>query len=139
MTDTFPHRYRTVTDTFWFRAVGTATAFMIAGVTASSDDGLVLCPLRRCSGGYCPGCGLTRSTGHLLRGDLRASVASHPYLILLVAQLIAVVVLWTTASQAVKARLQAWSTRLALANVVVLLTIWVVRLAFGAIPIPFAG
>jgi hypothetical protein len=41
--------------------------------------GVDLCWFRRLSGLPCPGCGLTRSLLALTQGDLRRSVAFHPF------------------------------------------------------------
>lgn len=38
-----------------------------------------LCPLKAAAGVPCPGCGLTRATAALFRGDLSASLRAHAY------------------------------------------------------------
>jgi hypothetical protein len=126
-------------DRFWLRAAMVAGGFLAAGVTASSDEGPVLCPFRRCTGGYCPGCGLTRATGQLIRGELRASVATHPVLVLLVAQLLAVLVARARFGPVVGRWLTARLTVIAVANTAALTLVWIVRMTTGAIPAPFAG
>lgn len=104
---------------------------------ASSDDGLVLCPLRRCSGGYCPGCGLTRSAGQLVRGDLAGSWSQHPFLLLAFGQLAVLATLWSLGSARLRERLSRHTTAFVIANVALLGVIWAARLATGSIPIPF--
>lgn len=132
-----PHRAQSLIDSPWLRAGGAAGAFLIAGITASSDDGLVLCPLRRCSGGYCPGCGLTRSAGQLIRGDLAGSWSQHPFLLLAFGQLAVLTGLWSLGSAQLRRRLSRQTTTFVVANIALLGAIWVARLATGTIPIPF--
>lgn len=52
------------------------------------QDGVVVCPFRRVTGLECPACGLTRSWVHLAHGDLTASVAAHPFGVVLVVALL---------------------------------------------------
>ncbi|MGI9598168.1 MAG: DUF2752 domain-containing protein [Acidimicrobiales bacterium] len=103
----------------------------------SNDDGPVLCPLRRCSGGFCPSCGLTRSGGRLLRGDVAGSWAQHPYLLIAVAQVAAVAALWRFGSASLQGRLSSLARPALAANVGIMAAVWVVRMAGGSIPIPF--
>lgn len=103
----------------------------------STDDGPVLCPLRRCSGGYCPACGLTRSGGRLLRGDLAGSWTQHPYLLIAVGQVGAVSAVWSSGSQTARRWLGVLMKPMLLANVGIMATVWIVRMADGSIPVPF--
>ena len=47
-----------------------AGAAYVAVVDPSEGGGLTACPIRAATGQWCPGCGLTRATHHLARGDL---------------------------------------------------------------------
>lgn len=111
----------------------------LAALLAVGDDegGVVLCPFRRCTGGYCPGCGITRSTGRLVRGDLVGSWQRHPFVVLAAIQVIVLGALWASS-----ARLRAWLTArwtvFASVNAGVLTVIWLIRLALADIPIPFS-
>jgi len=53
-----------------------------------------ICILHRITGLPCPGCGMTRSLGHLLRGDVAHSLTYHPMGIVLAPALLLAVVLW---------------------------------------------
>ncbi|MGI9604364.1 MAG: DUF2752 domain-containing protein [Acidimicrobiales bacterium] len=60
-----------------------------------SDDGVSICPWRNCTGGACPGCGLTRGAASFFRGDLANSWYYHPaagFIVVQVAAIWAVVV-----------------------------------------------
>jgi hypothetical protein len=121
------------------RWVAGAAAFAVLGLTSSEDDaGIVFCPFRRCTGGYCPGCGMTRSGGALLRGDVAASWRQHPFLVLAITQLAIVGVLLTAGGDRAAQHVQRWQRDLLLANVAVVVAIWAVRLATGSIPLPFS-
>ena len=123
-------------NTLW---LGLAAATVVGILFAlSNEDGPVLCPFRRCTGGYCPGCGLTRSGGRLLRGDVVGSYQQHPYLVFGVAQAAAFLALWNLGSTALKQRLRRWYRPLMFTNVGALFAIWIVRLASGSIPLPFS-
>jgi hypothetical protein len=119
--------------------VAGALGALVALSVLATEDGPVLCPFRRCSGGYCPGCGMTRAWGRLLRGDLAGSWARHPYLILALAQVAVLGGTWRLASGPVRLRMERLLVPLAAANLALLIGIWVVRLVQGAIPPPFAG
>ncbi|MEZ5245548.1 MAG: DUF2752 domain-containing protein [Acidimicrobiales bacterium] len=115
----------------------TAGALVVGTLVASAgaDDGVVLCPLRRCTGAYCPGCGATRAANRLVRGDVSASWSHHPWIVLAAAQiavLIAVIALTTPASRA--SRLRSLAVPLLAFNCVLMIGIWVVRLSTEAIP-----
>ncbi len=117
---------------------GMAAAAIFAVLAAlSNDDGPVLCPLRRCSGGYCPGCGMTRSGGRLLRGDLAGSWAQHPFVLIAVGQLAVIGGMWTLGSDRLRNTMRSASTRFLMANVGLMTVIWVARMADGSIPVPF--
>ena len=103
--------------------------------SAGADDGLVLCPFRRCTGGYCPGCGATRATNRFLRGDLAASWSLHPWIVLAAGQLLALVVIGAfIAAPNRLPRLRQAALPLLLANTILMIVIWIVRVNTDAIP-----
>ncbi len=133
------------------RTVGLALAgagALGAGLAASRGHGPVLCPFRLATGGYCPGCGMTRAVGRLIQGDLTGSWQMHPFLLLLVGQVVLAGAAWALVelrrhrrwagpnpvSALVRRRAGSWQ----LANGGLLLALWVIRLATHAIPAPFA-
>lgn len=121
----------------WVAAVGAVGA--VAASTALGDDGPVLCPFRLATGGYCPGCGLSRAANALLRGDVATSLSHHPYLPLLLLQGLLIGALVAFGSVSVGHRLWNSLLPLTLVNGGLLLALWIGRLATGAIPAPFAG
>ena len=54
-----------------------AGAAYVAAVDPSDGGGLTACPIRAATGRWCPGCGLTRATHHLLRGDVVQALSYH--------------------------------------------------------------
>ena len=133
---------------------------------AGTETGPEVCIIRRLSGGYCPGCGGARACRHLLHGDLASAWADHPWVVLAAAQLVAFVTLVVLLALRTRAgrrtpptsdtRRMPWAPDtgdipevsdpggrswgvvrvIAVANLVALGTIWVVRLAQGDIPSP---
>ncbi len=132
---------------FQIRAAA-AIGVVALGVAASDDEGTVLCPFRRCTDGYCPLCGATRSFGRLLRGDIVGAWVRHPYVVLLAAQVIVLGALAAlrSARQAddlgaepgARAPLLSSAQRrwLLIANLVFAFGLWGVRLALGDVPRP---
>jgi len=99
-----------------------------------------LCPTASVFGVPCPGCGLTRATLALLRGDARTALHLHPLVFLLAplyfAVLGAAAVAYVRAPLAAAPRRRAWIagrgvTALASLLLVLVLGVWVARF-FGA-------
>lgn len=119
--------------------VGTALAAATLITTVAVDDGPVLCPFRRCTGGYCPGCGGSRAARALVTGDLSAAWQLHPWVVLIAAQA-SVLFLVTALVQSgftVQLQLRKLVTPVLAVNGVFGLGLWISRLAMGQIPIPF--
>lgn len=112
---------------------GLLAAFGVA-ILVGAENGPTLCVFRRCTGGYCPGCGASRSAGALLRGDLGRAWHHHPWVVVAAAQVIAVSGLVVLGVGVARERLL---RPLLLANVALGVTIWLVRLTLGLVPVPF--
>jgi hypothetical protein len=120
------------------RAVGVVLAAFGILAALSTDDGPVLCPIRRCTGGYCPACGMTRSGGRLLRGDVSGAWQQHPYLFVLLPQLLVGALVWISGQARHGTTDWGRVLRVALAvNAAIMVAIWSARLITGAIPVPF--
>lgn len=76
-------------------------AVTLAVVDPTEAGWLPACPFHAVTGWWCPGCGLTRATHHLLRGDVGAALAHHAFVPLVLA---AIVVGWWTTLQAALGR-----------------------------------
>ena len=108
---------------------------------------LVRCPWAALLGLPCPGCGLTRAAGLLLRGDLRGAVQLHPLSPLLVPLVAAALLdavlepLSPAQPAAARARLrrcvERWQGPAAWALLLIVLGVWLARFwgAFGG-PVP---
>lgn len=114
-------------------------ALVVAGVFAidagGTDDGPGLCVFRRCTGGYCPGCGMTRAARHLTRGELGAAWHDHPWLVLVALQAVIAAAAWGVMRR-IGRRINTNRAVLVvgLFNVVLSLSIWIIRLVDGSIP-----
>ncbi|NNF53546.1 MAG: DUF2752 domain-containing protein [Acidimicrobiales bacterium] len=114
--------------------IGFAATALVMGASAAGDLP-VLCLFRRCTGGYCPGCGGSRAAVALVQGDIAGSWAHHPWVVLLVLQTL----VFTGALFAGKVQFTGRiRQRLLIGNLGLGLAIWTLRLALGTIPIPFA-
>lgn len=133
---TAPLTSRVPTGSFDGRVLAAgAVALGVVVASAGSDDGIVLCPFRRCTGGYCPGCGATRSANRLAHGDLAGSWTLHPWIVVVAVQVVMVGAVAALIAPTTRLdRLRRSTVPLLVANSVLLIGIWVVRLAGGSIP-----
>lgn len=100
-----------------------------------TDDGPGLCVFRRCTGGYCPGCGLSRATKHLSRGEIGGAWQDHPWVVLAAGQALVIGVVWAVIRQiGTVVNTRKLAATLFAVNASLLLGIWVVRLVDGSIP-----
>lgn len=92
-----------------------------------------ICLSRRLFRLPCPLCGMTRAFTAIARGEWRAAWTFHPLAPLILAQVIAV---WVVAFFRIRnCRPVRIPLRIVVANLVVLLTLWVGRLATGTLPL----
>jgi len=105
-----------------------------------------LCPLASTFGIPCPGCGLTRATLALLRGDIHAALRFHPLVWLLaplfVVAMVATFIELVRAPETQRAERRPWlsaraTSLLAASALVLTLAVWLLRFAgqFGG-PVP---
>ncbi|MFT5978212.1 MAG: hypothetical protein ACI83Y_001782 [Candidatus Azotimanducaceae bacterium] len=87
--------------------VGSAAAlpWVVAGCLASTaayvviydpgdgNGGLASCPIRALTGHWCPGCGITRATHHLFRGNIAQALSFNAFVPAILA---ALSLLWVT-------------------------------------------
>ncbi|MEM1333692.1 MAG: DUF2752 domain-containing protein [Actinomycetota bacterium] len=86
------------------RVVGLAGAGVAAAAARAvgDDDGVVLCPIRRITGGWCPGCGASRAASHVVRGEFAEAWTDHPWVVLATMQLAAALALAAAMSLVVR-------------------------------------
>ena len=99
------------------------------------EDGPTICPFALCTGMACPGCGMTRAAGQLLRGDFGSAFSYHP-LVPAIALLATAGWVWFVLRKT--GRVAAMSNRLLnvilIVTCVALLAVWVARWATGSLP-----
>ncbi|HUG08314.1 MAG TPA: DUF2752 domain-containing protein [Acidimicrobiia bacterium] len=99
------------------------------------EDGPTVCPFALATGMACPGCGMTRAAGQLLRGDFAAAIAYHP-LVPAVALLATVGWAWFVLRRT--GQVQPMSNRMLngvlMVLLIALIAVWVTRLATGSLP-----
>lgn len=129
---------------WWFGVAAlsmTGVVLALGSDEVPADEGVVLCPFRRCTGGYCPGCGATRAASALVRGDLVGSIRLHPLVVVWAAQVVAAVVAVSLSPGTARRIARTWiSGHLAAVvgiNLAAAVVVWVVRLGTGTVPGPF--
>lgn len=73
-----------------------------------SEGGLLPCPFRAMTGLWCPGCGLTRATHHLFRGDIVQALRYHLFVLVVLGT---IALLWLGWMLSAAGRPQRWMAR----------------------------
>jgi hypothetical protein len=116
---------------WWATGLGLVALFLALGfLRPALAEGPDFCLFHRVTGIACPGCGLTRAAAAFARGDIAASLRWHPLFLLLAAEAAVTWLTWGIAPAAVRRV----APPLALATGVLLIAVWIVRLATGALP-----
>ncbi|HEX4980536.1 MAG TPA: DUF2752 domain-containing protein [Ilumatobacteraceae bacterium] len=108
----------------------------VAAIDPASAGTYPACAVRSVTGWWCPGCGLTRATYHLLHGDIREALGYHALVIPIVVLLVTMWIAWVMdcagrrAAWVHRAAIPAW---LGLAFVAVVFTILRNLEPFGAL------
>ena len=118
--------------------VGAGALLLAPTLLSPGAHGPVLCPLRRVTGLWCPTCGMTRAFGWLARGDFDRAVRFHPLAPVLLVEAVVVATLWAMLRRNPRNN-PAWSPRwvtagraLIVANAVLALVVWAIRLKSGS-------
>lgn len=98
-------------------------------------DGPTICPFANVTGMACPGCGMTRAAGYLVRGDLTSALTYHPLVVLVMLQAIAgwVWLMWRRDDR-VGPLSQRLTSAILIGTGVSLLVVWLLRMWSGSLP-----
>jgi hypothetical protein len=115
-------------------AIPFVAAITLATITPS-DASPTICGFANCTGIACPGCGMMRAAGELIRGNLIAALRYHPLVLLVVAELLGAWTIWA-AHQAGWIRWQhrRWVDVVIGGTAVLLVIVWIARLVAGTTP-----
>jgi hypothetical protein len=115
-------------------AVPFVAAITLAAI-APNDGTPTICGFANCTGVACPGCGMTRAAGHLIRGNLIEAFRYHPLVLLVVAELLGAWTIWA-AHQAGWIRWQhrRWVDIVIGGTASLLIIVWIARLITGTTP-----
>jgi len=85
-----------------------AGAAYVAADNPSNGGVFLPCPFRTLTGLWCPGCGLTRATHHLLRGDVMQALRYHLFVAVILLALAATWLVWLLHSAGRTVRVTRW-------------------------------
>ena len=115
-------------------AIPFVAAFALATINPS-DSSPTICGFANCTGIACPGCGMTRAAGHLVRGNVVEALRYHPLILLVVAELLGAWTIWMAHRAGwIRWRHRRWVDIVIGGTAALLLAVWIVRLAIGATP-----
>lgn len=101
----------------------------------SPDPRSSICLSRRLLHLPCPGCGLTRASAHLAKGEWGAAAADHPLAPVLAAELALGWIAWGVLLARGKPAVRpGWLDPVLLAHAAVLVALWLGRVATGTVP-----
>ncbi len=114
---------------------GVAAAAVLSWWTPSDDPTQSVCIWRRTTGVACPGCGMVRAASHLLQGGWETAVGYHPLIVPMVVQAAVAWGWWTLAARgSVRSARPRTVTVWLLANLALLVGVWLVRAFTGTLP-----
>ena len=122
----------------WRNRLLMAAPFLAVGFLAivpTADDGPTICPFALMTGTACPGCGMTRAAGYLIRGDLSSALRYHPLVILIAVQALAGWGWWMLSrSETLRPPSKKITNAILVGTGVSLLVVWLLRLWAGSLP-----
>lgn len=111
---------------------------LFVGVLAAApafEDAPTVCPFALVTGTACPGCGMTRAAGYLLRGDFTTALNYHPLVPLVSAAALGGWVWFVLRSRGLVQPLSNRVLNVVLIAIAVgLMAVWIVRLTTGSLP-----
>ena len=112
--------------------LGASVSLVLAYAGPGSDS---ICLIKLSTGTACPGCGMTRATSALLRGDLANTWRLHPLAPVLAIQAVVLWVIWGWLLFRHRAPIdEAMLLQILIGNSGLMLVVWIVRLAKGTLP-----
>ncbi len=115
-------------------AIPFVAAIALATISPS-DSSPTICVFANCTGVACPGCGMTRAAGHLVRGNVIEALRYHPLILLVVAELLAAWTIWVAHRAGwIKWRNRRWVDVVIGGTAALLVVVWIVRLVAGTTP-----
>lgn len=118
----------------WLFAVPVAAA-LLAATVQPTDGGFTICGLANCTGVACPGCGMTRAAGHLMRGNIAEALRYHPLVLVAVAELLTAWTIWAAHRAGwIRWRRRRWVDVALAATAVLFIVVWIARLITGTTP-----
>ena len=110
-------------------------AAIVLATINPSDSSPTICGFARCTGVACPGCGMTRAAGQLVRGNVVEALRYHPLILLVVAELLGAWTIWMAHRAGwIRWHHRRWVDIVIGGTAALLLVVWIVRLAIGATP-----
>ncbi|MEN8234135.1 MAG: DUF2752 domain-containing protein [Actinomycetota bacterium] len=100
-----------------------------------SEGSPTICGFATCTGVACPGCGMARATGHLLRGNVVEALRYHPLVFLILAEFLGAWGIWVAHRAGwITWRHRKWVDVVIGATAALLIVVWIIRLATGTTP-----
>jgi len=119
----------------WAAAALVTALGVLAVVDLSDSARATMCPWRQCTGVSCPGCGMTRAVSRLLHGDVGGAIRYHPLVFMVLAEIVALIgAMWVWARRGRRMSIR-WINVIIVVNIVVLVSVWVVRALTGSLPV----
>jgi len=110
-------------------------AAIVLATINPSDSSPTICGFARCTGLACPGCGMTRAAGQLVRGNVVEALRYHPLILLIAAELLGAWTIWMAHRAGwIQWRHRRWVDIAIGTTAALLLVVWIVRLATGSTP-----